>query len=40
VQIDNQIIGDGKPGEMTRMMHDVFEERVKAAIEREKVLVE
>lgn len=32
VQIDKQVIGDGKPGEMTKMLHDVFAERVKKVI--------
>ncbi len=32
VQIADQIIGDGKPGEMTKMFYDVFEERVKEVI--------
>ena len=32
VQIDTQIIGDGKPGAMTKMLRDAFEERVKEVI--------
>lgn len=32
VQIDKQIIGDGKPGKMTQMLHDAFEERVKQVL--------
>jgi hypothetical protein len=34
VHIDDQRIGDGKPGEMTRMLHDAFERRVKEVIEK------
>lgn len=32
VQIDQQVIGDGKPGSVTQLLHDVFEERVKEQI--------